>query len=108
MQVLQLWRNSPGQQCRLGADLLDSSPAEWDLGVLVHSYLSLTSGVPWGQEGQGCLGLRKSIARRLGEMILPLNSALVKPCLEHCVHICTTRYNRDMELWSTSIRVPLN
>jgi len=38
-RVLHLGRNSPMHQYRLGADLLESSPVERDLGVRLWSVL---------------------------------------------------------------------
>ncbi|GAB0191204.1 mitochondrial enolase superfamily member 1 [Grus japonensis] len=45
-RVLHPGRNNPRHQYRLGADLLGSSAAEKDPGVLVDKQLSMTSSVP--------------------------------------------------------------
>ncbi|KAJ7425279.1 hypothetical protein BTVI_03386 [Pitangus sulphuratus] len=77
-RVLHLGKNNPRQQYRLGADLLENSSLEKDLGVMVDHKLSMSQKrVLVARKVNGILGyIRKSIASRLRELILPLNSAL--------------------------------
>ena len=50
-RVLHLGRTNPKYQ--LGADLLENSSAEKDLGVLVNDNWQLASSTACGQEGLG-------------------------------------------------------
>jgi len=93
-------------QHRLGADLLESSSAERDLGVLVDEKLTVSHQCALvAKKASGILGcIRKSVASRSREVLLPLYSALVRPHLEYCMHSFHTRKIfftlRVMEHWN--------
>ncbi|KAK4829371.1 hypothetical protein QYF61_003494 [Mycteria americana] len=81
-RVLHLGRGNPRFQYRLGDDVIESSPAEKDLGKANRIL--------------GCI--KSSVASRSREVILPLCSALVRPHLEYCVQLWSPQHKEDMEL----------
>ncbi|KFV84373.1 hypothetical protein N308_15990, partial [Struthio camelus australis] len=96
-KVLHLGRQNPMQQYRLGVDLLESSSAEKDLGVLVDNKLNVSQQRALVAKGMlGCI--RQSVASRWREVILPLSSALVRPPLEYCVRFWAPQYKRETAL----------
>jgi len=83
-RVLHLGRNNPMHQYRLGVDRLKSNSVERD---------------PAAKKGRGILGfIRKSVASRSREVLLPLYTALVRPHLEYCIHIWAPQFKKDEEL----------
>ncbi|KAF4797052.1 hypothetical protein TURU_077951 [Turdus rufiventris] len=80
-------------QHRLGVTQWKAALQCSDLGVLMDKKLSMNQHV--AKKASGVLRcIRKSIASKLREVILPLYSALVSPHLEYCVQFWAPRCER--------------
>ncbi|KGL81213.1 hypothetical protein N309_07928, partial [Tinamus guttatus] len=99
-KVLHLGRNNPRHQYRLGTDLLGSSSAEKDLGVMADDKVTMRQQCALvAKKANGILGcMKKKVSSRSREGILPLYSALVRPHLEYCVQFWAPQNKRDVEL----------
>ncbi|KAK4818784.1 LOW QUALITY PROTEIN: hypothetical protein QYF61_019130 [Mycteria americana] len=99
-KVLCLGWGNTQYQYRLGDERIESSPAKKDLRVLVDEKLDMSwQRVLAAQKANHILGcIKRSVASRSMEVILPLCSALVRPHLEYCIQLWSPQHNKDMDL----------
>jgi len=87
-------------QVQPGGKRLKSSPEEKDLGVLADEKLNMSLQCALAARKANCiLGcIRRSVASRSREGILPLYCALVRPHLEYCIQLWSPQHKKDMDV----------
>ena len=93
-------------QHRLGADLLERSSEEKDLGALVENWLAMSQQYALvAKKANGILGcIKRTVANRSRKVILPLYSALVRLHLEYCVQFWASQFNKHRDLLDRVLR----
>ncbi|PKU38160.1 hypothetical protein llap_11536 [Limosa lapponica baueri] len=103
-RVLCLGWGKSWYQYGLGDEGMESSPEEKDYRALVDENLDISWQCALAAKKANCIlgGIRKSVASRSREVILPLYSALVRSHLEYCVQLRALSTGRTRTCWNGS------
>ena len=99
-EVLHMSEGNPKHKYRLGREWIESSPEEKGLGVLVDKKLNMTRQCAFSAQKANCIldRIKRSVASRSREVILPFHSTLMRPHLEYCIQLQGPQHKKDMEL----------
>lgn len=106
-RVLHLGRNKNMCQYSLKVDLLESSSAENDLGVLVDYKLTMIQKCAHVvKKGNGILEqISNTVASMLMDIFLSFYSALLRPYLQYCTWFWAPQLRKMKNTWKEFSRV---
>lgn len=84
----------------MGTDLLESNKWKRDVEVLVDSGMTISQHCAVvAKKSNDILGcIRRAVASRLRDVLLPLYSALVRPHLKYCIQFWALQFMKNREL----------
>ena len=104
--VLHLGCSNPMEHYRLGEQWLENCQVVKDLGVLIDSHLNMNQQcAQLASKANSTLAcIRKSMASRTTEVIVPLYMALVRLHFQYCGQFGVSHYRKDAVTWRSASR----
>ena len=98
-RVLHLSQGNPRYQYRLRDEVIQRSPARIGLGLLLDEKLDISQQCALATQKASCIldCIKRSMASRSMQVILPLYPSLVRPHLESCVQLWSPQHRKDLE-----------
>ena len=106
--VLHMDQGNPKHKYRLGHEWIESSPVEKDFRVLVDGKVTMSQQCALAaQKANHILDcIKRSVASRSREGILPLYATLLRPHLQCCIQLWGPQQKKDMDLLEQVQRRP--
>ncbi|PKU26890.1 hypothetical protein llap_22806 [Limosa lapponica baueri] len=99
-KILHMGRGNLKDKYRLSGEWIESSLEQKDLGTLVDEKLNMSQQCALAAQKASCIPgcIKRSVASRSREVILPFYSALVRPHLEYCFQLWGPQHKKDTDL----------
>lgn len=97
-KALHLHQSNPQYEYRLENELIESSPVEKDVAILVKKILDMSWQCAFPAQKANCVltCIKKCVTSRAREVVLPLGSLLMRLQLEYCSHLWAPWHRRTL------------